>query len=93
MAENNILEYIFGIEYAMIPQINNDNFYSNTNEYCPSLYATPASTPAWTTVFIPHPTIVFIAKDIGKPGIDIGSCDNNNEYEISNGMSDIIIVA
>ena len=92
--KHNILEYKFGIEYEMICQINNDNLNDNINEYYQSLYSTPASyiTSAWTTISIPQPTIVFIENGIGTARIDICLCEYNTEYEISNGMSDIIIL-
>ena len=57
--------------------INHDNFYDHTDGYYQLLFPTTG----WT------PTIVFHGNGIGKAGIDIGFCDNNNEYEIFNGMS------
>ena len=68
----------------MICQINNDNFY----EYYQLFYGIPAWTPGCTC----QPTIVFNGNGIVKVGIDIGLCDNNNEYEICNGMYDIFIL-
>ena len=93
LSENNILEYIFGIECEMICQMNNDNFcniilFMNIINL---LYPTPAPTLACTPDSTPQPTNTFNGNGIGEPSIDIGSCDDNNEYEIWDGMCDILI--
>ena len=82
MPENNIFEYIFGIEDDMTCQINNQNFYDNINEYYQMLYSALASTPAWKPGCTAPPTTVF----------NENGCDNNTEYEICNGMSDFFFV-
>ena len=76
MTESDTLEYIFGIEYEMICEINNENFYKNINEYyqlsyyCYHCYQLLYPAPACTS----QSTIVLNENGIRKPEIDTVDC-------------------
>ena len=66
----------------MICQMNNENFYVHINEHHQLLYQS---------------TVVFDENGIVQAGIDIvdrifsiGLCGDSNEYQICNGMFDIL---
>ena len=110
LTENNIVEHIFGIEYEMICRMNNENSYDVIllMNIINLLYPTPDRTLACTPDSTRQSTSTFNGNVIEEPAIDIGSCDNNNEYliikfkvtsnvclyeyKIWNGMYDIFIL-